>query len=307
LANDTIAEPTDLTVDPATPRSAGPLVLLAATRPRQWLKNVLVLAAPFAAGRWLQPHVAIGAAVAFAAMTLTAAGAYLINDVRDVEPDRRHPRKRLRPVASGRLSIRRATVAGGVLLVAGPTLAGTVNGWQLVLVVAAYAALTLGYSRSLKNVPGLELAAVAAGFVLRPLAGAAATGVPPSGWFLGVVCAGALMVTLGKRSAELSLPRARLHRPALRGYTAAGLRRARQAAAAVMLGCYLGWALTRPSAIAVSAGLSAVAVTGAVLRYGWCSDRGLGGEPERLLLADRLLQVCAVAWLVAFLVGPGHV
>jgi decaprenyl-phosphate phosphoribosyltransferase len=280
--------------------------LLSATRPRQWVKNLLVVAAPLAAGRWLRSSVEVGAALAFLAITLSAAGTYLLNDVHDIERDRWHPVKRLRPVAAGRLSVRAATAAGVVLLVAGPVLALATGRPLLAVAVAAYAALSVSYSRRLKSIAWLEILVVAAGFVIRPLAGAAATGVRPSPWFLAVCCSGALMVTLGKRNAELALPDAVRHRPVLARYRPAAMRVAGLVATAGLIGGYLAWAGTRPRDLLPAALVSAAAVTVAALRYRLVSDRGRGGEPERLLFHDRVLQACAIVWLVAFLAGPGH-
>jgi decaprenyl-phosphate phosphoribosyltransferase len=111
------------------------------------------------------------------------------------------------------------------------------------------------------------------------------------------------MVTVGKRSAELGLDRAVGHRPVLAGYSASALRLARRLAALVMLGCYLGWVATRAQSDLWPAAASAIAVAAAVVRYGRVADRGYAGEPERLLLHDRLLQTCALLWLLAFVSG----
>lgn len=282
------------------------LGLLLAARPRQWLKGALVFAAPVAAGRWVQPEVAIGAVISAVAFTLTAAGCYLFNDVHDAAADRAHPAKRLRPVAAGWVAPWLALLAGAALILAGPLLAFGTDREELGVFVVAYAILTTCYTGGLKNVPGLELLVLASGFVLRPLAGAAGTGVPPSTWFLAVCCAGALMVALGKRYAEVALTGAPRHRPVLAAYRPESLRLARAAAAAALTGAYLGWALTRSVAELPLAMTSAVLIVAAVLRYSWATDRGRGGEPERLVLTDRVLATLALAWAVCFLVLPLH-
>jgi decaprenyl-phosphate phosphoribosyltransferase len=289
---------------PATGSAARAAALIRAARPRQWVKNSLVAAAPLAAGSWLHPRVVAGTALAFVAFTLTAAGCYLVNDVQDAPRDRLHPVKRLRPVASGDLPASWAAAAGLLLVAAGPLVAVAGGRGWLAALVAVYAATTLVYSAGAKAVPVVETVLIASGFVLRPLAGAAASGVPPSGWFLGACCCGALMVVAGKRLAELRLPAAAAHRRVLARYRPAVVRVARTAAAAALLGCYIGWAVARRRMELPTAVVSSVAVIAAVVRYGVLADRGASGQPERLLVRDRILAACAVVWLGSFLLLP---
>lgn len=291
---------------PARPRTGvatrvGLLVL--ACRPRQWLKNALVPAPVVAAGTWLRPPVAVGWLVALLCFTVVASGVYLVNDLYDLDRDRRHPQKRRRPLASGRLPASWAWAGAVVALAGGPALALGTDREALAVVLAGYALLSLAYSVGLKAVPGLELLVVAAGFVWRPLAGAAATLTPVSAWFFLVCCLAALTVASGKRLAELTElgPAAARHRPSLRFYRLGGLRALRRATSAAAVACYLGWALTRwhgtPRELAV---LSAVPLVAALARYAACNDRGRGGAPEALLLADRPLQLAAAGWLALF-------
>ena len=170
----------------------------------------------------------MGIAVAFFTFTLAAVGGYMVNDVKDVERDRWHPVKRLRPLPSGTVGIRTATTMGACCLVAGPLTAFGLGYNRLALVVGIYGLFATRYSLGLKHLPMLEIGIVASGFVFRALAGVAATGVPASRWFLVVVCAGAVMVAVGKRSAELSLVDAAAHhRSSLHAYSARGLSAAR--------------------------------------------------------------------------------
>lgn len=274
--------------------------LLLAARPRQWVKGLLVLAAPVAADRWTG-EVIIGALIAFLAFTATAAGCYLLNDAHDAPADRLHPRKQLRPIASGLVPPWLAVTVGAVLVLAGPAIAFGTDREELGLIVAGYGLLTSAYTGGLKAVPGLEVLVVSSGFVLRPLAGAAGSGVPPSAWFLGVCCSGALMVALGKRYAEIRLEDPAAHRAVLGSYTWRGLRLARTSAAFGLVAAYAGWAVTRPGSHLPLALISAVAVTVATARYLSRSDRGDGGEPERLLFADPVILVCGLIWAVCFL------
>jgi heme O synthase-like polyprenyltransferase len=175
--------------------SAGGLAmaLARAVRPRQWVKNVLVLAAPAAAGALVKPDVAAGAALAVVAFCLVASATYLMNDLADRDDDRRHPVKATRPIAAGLVSTALAATTGLVLLVTGLAI-GSRTGLGLVGVLAVYAAINVAYCLVLRRVAVVDLGAVASGFVIRVLAGGVATGVPVSRWLLIVASFGALFV-----------------------------------------------------------------------------------------------------------------
>ena len=226
----------------AVPAYPLPLRWLAAVvetaRPRQWPKNLLVFAAPLA-GASLGRDDGLGyALVAAAAFTAASAAVYFINDVADAERDRRHPVKRFRPVASGRLRRGHALVLAGLLVIAGLAAGTWIGEPRLSLVVGVYLVFSVLYSAALKHIPVVELALVAAGFVLRALGGAVVTHVPPSGWFLLVCSLGALMVAIAKRYTELVLldGDAARHRPVMRWYRDATLRVGQRAVAGAMVG-----------------------------------------------------------------------
>jgi decaprenyl-phosphate phosphoribosyltransferase len=154
--------------------------LLREARPKQWLKNVLVFAAPGAAGVLNEWPSLWRTIVAFFAMCAAASGTYYLNDIADVESDRRHPRKRYRPIAAGTIPLPLARATAFVLLAGSIVLAVITLRWELVVVVAVYIAVTVAYSMSLKHIAVVDLVAVAAGFVLRAVAGAVAVNVPMS-------------------------------------------------------------------------------------------------------------------------------
>ena len=201
------------------------------------------VAAPAAAGVLDQRVEAANALVAFVSFCLASSATYLWNDVADRDADARHPRKRLRPVASGALDPTTATVAGGGLLAAGLALSLLAT-WQLTVVVALYVMVTTAYSLVLKHVAVVDLVAVAAGFVLRAIGGAAATGVPISNWFFIVTSFGSLFVVTGKRSGEAAglADRAGAVRATLTVYSSSFLAQIRAVSAGVMLVAYCLWA-----------------------------------------------------------------
>jgi decaprenyl-phosphate phosphoribosyltransferase len=279
---------------------------LSATRPRQWPKNLLVLAAPLA-GASLGRRDGLGyALVAVAAFVAASSAVYLINDTVDAERDRRHPVKRHRPIASGALPARHAVLLA-VAATAAALAAGAVIGepW-LIAAIAGYLALSFLYTLRLKHVPFVELGFVASGFLLRVLGGAAATQVPPSSWFLLVCSLGALMVAITKRSTELrSLgPEAARHRPVMRYYRESYLRAAGLVTAVAMAVCYLLWALGEPGpGMRTWHLISAVPLIAALARFGVLARRGDTRPIEDLITRDRLMAVAELAWLVAFAIG----
>ena len=184
------------------PRPSIVTSLLRTARPKQWVKNVLVFAAPAAAGVLTEPGPLARTLVAFVAMCLAASGTYFLNDALDAEADRQHPTKRFRPVAAGYVSVGLAKVMAAVLIAAGIAISIPISRGELALVVAGYAALTVSYSLWLKHEPVIDLAAVAAGFVLRAIAGGVAADVLISDWFLIVAASGSLFMVTGKRHAE---------------------------------------------------------------------------------------------------------
>jgi decaprenyl-phosphate phosphoribosyltransferase len=282
-------------------------VLLRACRPRQWSKNLLVLAAPAAAGVIDRPLVAAQVVGAFVVLCLISSATYLINDVRDREQDRMHPLKRLRPIAAGDLSPAAAVRIAALFAVVG--IAGaTAISLPLGAVAVGYLALTGSYSMWLRRVFVADILAIAAGFVLRALAGGAATDIYLSRWFVIVTACGAVFLVAAKRYAEL-----REHdgsgpvRATLRRYSPLGLRLTLLAAATIASAAYVGWAFTRPAHL-VWYGLSIVPLLAWLARYSTLIGSGAGQAPEELILRDRTLLALSVAWGLLFLGGVyvGH-
>jgi len=285
-------------------------VWLQLARPKQWAKNILVFVAPGAAGVLIHAGPALHALGAFGIFCAAASATYLVNDSVDADADRRHPSKRLRPVAAGLVSPAAAVSVAAALLGAALAGAALLAGWPLVVVVAVYGAVTVGYTLRLKHEPVLELTAVASGFVLRAIAGGVATHVPLSSWFLVVTSFSALFIVIGKRTAEhetLGADRGQ-HRSALDHYSPAFLRSALTLSAAGAVTTYCLWAfdkagLARHGGHLVWIELSVAPVVTGVLYVLRLLDAGRGGAPSELAFEDRTLQVLALVWTV--LVGIG--
>jgi decaprenyl-phosphate phosphoribosyltransferase len=307
---DTVAP---LLIVPAPPRRGLLFPLLIATRPRQWMKNLLVFAAPGAAGLLGRPAVVGRTAAAAGIFLIASAGTYLVNDAIDAPSDRLHPEKRHRPIASGELSARLAIGVGSALLVLSIVAASLLAGLALATVLGAYVVTSVTYTIWLKRVAVVELACVSAGFVLRAIAGGVAVHVPISPWFAIVTSAAALLVVAGKRSAEIDvLGRAgALHRQVLDRYSKSYLRSVRMIAASVAIISFCLWAFARAAHIDpgradadnVLFELSILPFVLGILSVELAIETGDGGAPEELILHNHVIQVLGVACLALVTVG----
>ena len=297
----------EVALTPAATPERGPRALLLALRPKQWAKNVLVGAAPLAAGQILSSGTAGRVLLLFIALSCASSAGYLVNDVRDRDYDRSHPRKRLRPIASGAVSVQVALAAAAALALAALALA-TACSTQAGLLTGCYLSLTLVYSLWLKRVPGVEMVIVSAGFLLRAVIGGAATGTNLSEWFLAVICAASLLVVSGKRVAEMrrldgveTAPVA-ARRGVLNSYSAGYLRAIASMAAGIAVAAYIAWVMLvgmrRGSSVLTAA--SVAPLTAAVGRYLHVVNAGGGESPEDALLDDKVMLAFGAGWLVLF-------
>lgn len=279
--------------------------MLATARPKQWVKNALVVAAAGAAGALGHDDVPVRVGLTCLAFCLLASGLYALNDVRDAPEDRLHPRKRHRPVAAGELDARLATLLGIGLVLVGLALCTAVR--PLVGVVGlAYVLLTVSYTVALRHIVILDIAAIAGGFVLRAVAGGVAPPVTLSRWFVLVVTAAAVFIAAAKRYAELRrTARAGVSgRPVLAMYGEPRLRLILAGSAAVALFAYSVWAFELPAVGGIPwRPLTIIPFAACLIRYATLVRSGGGEAPEDLMLADRWLMLGGAAWLVLFALG----
>jgi decaprenyl-phosphate phosphoribosyltransferase len=273
-----------------------------AIRPRQWVKNVLVLAAPLAALggpiRHDYTEVLIQVSVAFVVFSLGASSIYLINDARDVEADRQHPTKRFRPIAAGVVPAWLAYCLAVVLATASLAIAWWLTP-NLAVVMAVYIGMQLGYCFGLKHQAVLDICIVSSAYLIRAIAGGVATDIPLSQWFLLTAAFGSLFMTAGKRYAELQLAErtGAAIRKSLESYTSTYLRFVWTMSATAVVLCYGLWAFERDHHSGSWFAISMVPFTIGVLRYAVDVDGGMAGEPEDIALRDRVLQLLALAWI----------
>jgi decaprenyl-phosphate phosphoribosyltransferase len=269
-------------------------------RPRQWVKNLLVVLAPLAAGQLFQPAVLRGVALAFVTFCLVSSAVYLLNDIRDVEEDRLHPRKRFRPIAAGELSVPVAAVMAIVLGVGGLALGFWVAP-ALGITLAVYVAIQILYSTVLKHLPVIDLAVVSSGFLLRAIAGGVAVGVALSQWFLLVASFGSLFMVAGKRYSELiSVGAGAGTRRSLDRYSQSYLRFVWILAAVLVVTFYGLWAFENRGNPLLGVPWTAISIapfTLGMLQYALEVDAGQAGEPEDVVLHDHVLQGLGVIWL----------
>ncbi|UQX11108.1 decaprenyl-phosphate phosphoribosyltransferase [Candidatus Mycobacterium methanotrophicum] len=274
--------------------------VITAMRPRQWLKNILVLLAPLAAWGadahydWLK--VLFEVAVAFVVFCLAASSIYLVNDVRDVEADRAHPTKRFRPIAAGVVPEWLAYTLAAVLGAASLGVAWWLTP-NLAVVMAVYIGIQLAYCFGLKHQAVIDISIVSSGFLIRGIAGGAATNIRLSQWFLLTLAFGSLFIAAGKRYAELQLAErtGASIRKSLENYTSTYLRFVWTMSATAMVVCYGLWAFERDHGRAGWFAVSMIPATIGILRYAVDIDGGLAGEPEDIALRDRVLQVLFLA------------
>jgi 4-hydroxybenzoate polyprenyltransferase len=279
------------------PRRRSPAVAaLVAMRPRQWTKNLLLFAGIIFAAKLGDPARWLAAVTAFVAYCAASSAAYLVNDVRDAESDRLHPVKRSRPIARGELSPQVALALAGALALAAVVLAGMLGPMSLAC-LAAFVALQAAYSLGLKAFELVDVLAIAGLFVLRASAGAIAVDVRISEWLLLCTFLLALFVALGKRRAELGLDGVRA-RPALDGYSVALVDQLLGIVAAATIAAYTGYALAAHDTRWLVATVPLV-VYGLFRYLLLLHRRGLGEEPESLLVEDLPLLVTVAVWAAA--------
>jgi 4-hydroxybenzoate polyprenyltransferase len=277
--------------------------ILQSMRPRQWVKNLLLFAGLLFSHNLFNVGATLRAVAAFAVFCLLSGVVYLINDVTDRAQDRLHPRKSLRPIASGRLSLRAATLAA-IILGTFSLLVAFFLGWRIGAVAGGYLLLQLGYSFRLKRIVVIDVMTVAGGFALRAVAGTAVVGVSVSPWLFVCTILLALFLALAKRRHELLNPEVGVvHRSVLASYTPTLLDQMTAVATSATVVTYCLYTIAPETVMKFGSHyliLTVPLVLYGVYRYLYLVYRqDAGGEPERVFLADGPLLVDVVLYAVA--------
>ncbi|MGH3117249.1 MAG: UbiA prenyltransferase family protein [Gaiellales bacterium] len=269
--------------------------VLAAMRPRQWTKNLLLFAGILFAAQYDEPGRWIEAFVAFVAYCAASSAAYIVNDVLDVEEDRRHPLKRNRPIAAGALAPDRALKIAAMLAIFALA-AMSWFGWASVAYVTGFLALQGAYSWRLKQVVLIDVMAIAALFVIRAAAGAEAVDVRISPWLIVCTALLALFLALAKRRGELAVGE-RAGRGVLAGYSFPLVDQLVSIVAACTIVAYSLYTFEAREGSAMMATIPFVVF--GIFRYLLLMHReDLGEEPESVLLSDVPILATIAGWAV---------
>ena len=282
------------------------LAFIELLRPRQWAKNAFVLVGLVFGHAYREPSMLLAALSATGAFCLASGAVYALNDARDAVQDRDHPDKRGRPVARGAVLPGEAIALSAIGAAAALTLAAW-TGWLVAAIVAAYLGLNAAYTLGLKRFPVVDVVAIAAGFMLRLLAGTLGIGIEPSKWLLACGFLLTLFLGFAKRRAEIAFlaEDAGRHRAVLEAYSVGFLDKAILLCAAGMVGAYAWYTLAAETALLHGTGSLVLTLPWVLLgtvRYLYrLRLRGGGGDPAEELLRDPLLAASVAGWVATVL------
>ena len=272
------------------------LSIVRAVRPKQWLKNLLIFAAPVAAGFWQDPDTFLPIFLAFVGFCAISSLGYVVNDWLDRSYDSAHPLKKSRPFASGALGL---PVLIFLLFFFGFSYLAITSflpvGYFFLTVV--YLFVTFSYSLWIKRVPVVEMVFLSLGFLLRPLSGAAAISIPVSDWFLIVTSFGALFLIASKRIAEFRRVESDVIRSVVKQYSESFLTTVISVSIGIALTGYSLWAFSiYPDSIWPK--VSVFAVVLGMLRYAWHFERGDAESPDVIIWRDPVVLLCGLSSLI---------
>jgi len=266
-------------------------------RPTQWYKNLVVGLGLIFSGRFVDPGAWATVVLAFALFCLLTGGGYILNDFTDREADRKHPAKRHRPIASGRLGTRTALTAAAIMIIGSLTAAWFIN-WRFFASAAGYLVLELAYSCSLKRIFLVDVIIIGIGFVVRAVAGTEAISVYLSPWLIIATFMLALLLGLAKRHDELLKlgDAAREHRESLSQYSGESINRMTNIVGAALFVSYLLYAISPEHQLMI---WTIPFATYGIFRYLYLVQaKGVGEKAERVLL-DRPMLLAMACWLIA--------
>ncbi|GIK16232.1 MAG: decaprenyl-phosphate phosphoribosyltransferase [Planctomycetota bacterium] len=271
-------------------------------RPTQWIKNVVVLAGPVAAKRLFHLEDFINAILAFVAFCLASSAAYAINDTIDRHADARHPTKRHRPLARGAIRPATALMSAAVLISASLALSVMFLNPKVIIILATYFVMVLGYSVALKNRILLDVIVIATGFVLRAWAGSEAVGVQTSEWLVACMFTLCLFLGFGKRRCELAMLNneedAREHRATLVRYTPDLLNHLITVSAGIAIITFLLYTMDRgPSPFDRRLMFYTLPIVFyGVFRYAMITELGIFAGPTEIILKDKGMRASILLW-----------
>lgn len=279
-------------------------------RPRQWLKNVFVFLPLIFGGRMTDSHLFYwqNSFEAFAAFCLAASSIYCINDVVDASYDSKHPVKRKRPVASGRISKNKALVISIVLIILSLSLSYISGIYTVMAIIAGYWIMNIAYCLWLKYVPIIDMFIIATGFVLRVLAGGMATGIPISPWMVCLTFILTLLLAWAKRRDDVVIAEAsgKRTRRGTEGYNVEFMNCVVCILASVAIVSYMMFTLSEDLMERLNSEyvyLTSIFVIAGIIRYVQIIFTGdKAGEPTKTISHDRFIITCLILWTVSYLI-----
>jgi 4-hydroxybenzoate polyprenyltransferase len=289
--------------EPVVPRRSPLRAAIKTGRPKEWIKNVFVFAGLLFSGKFNQSHEVLEALITFVAFCLISSAGYFVNDLIDVELDRKHPKKRFRPLAAGELSEATAKLIAPLLALVAIAIAFTVN-WEVGLMVVGYGVAQVAYSLGLKQVVIIDVMTLAGLFILRVAAGASAVDAHASEWL--ILCTGFLAAFLGftkrRQEAVSELHEGTSTRPVLEHYSLPFLD---QMVSLVTTGTVISYAVYTVNSplIGNQMMLTIPPVVYFIFRYLYLIyDRSDQRSMSEIIAGDRGIQAAGAAYaLVAFL------
>ena len=278
-------------------------------RPHQWLKNIFIFLPLFFDKKLLHVDSIVNALWAFAAFSLAASAIYCLNDIMDIEADKQHPRKRLRPLASGQISKQQAYTTMAILFLT--SLAITYFAFEsknLMAIIAIYIVLNIGYCSKLKHIAIVDVFIIASGFCLRVAAGGVATDIWLSQWIILQTFLLALFLAFAKRRDDViifnrdgSKARKNINR-----YNLEFLNNAITIVATMTMMCYIMWCVSEEVIVRMETNqlyITAVFALMGVMRYLQITMvDNKSGSPTKILMKDRFIHFCVAGWVATFLV-----
>lgn len=274
-------------------------------RPKEWIKNLFLFIPLFFSGQLFNLDKITGLILGFISFSLVASSIYIINDIKDIEPDRRHPLKRFRPIASGSIAQNQAVIFCLILLIIGLLLGFYIKA-KFLFIVVLYLALNIGYSFGLKNIAILDVIIIAIGFVLRIKAGGIIAFIAISQWLMIMVFLLALFMAISKRRDDLFLKSSsgKEMRKSIAGYNLDFLNVCLGLISAVIIVAYLMYTIS-PEVIrrfnTYRLYYTSLFVIAGIMRYLQITyvDKK-SGSPTNTLYKDRFIQLTILLWLLSF-------
>jgi 4-hydroxybenzoate polyprenyltransferase len=271
------------------------IAFLRILRPKQWLKNLMLLFPPLFGGILFTPEVINNILLPILSFCLASSANYAINDVVDAEKDACHPVKRKRPIPSGAMTPQTGVIIGCSLFILAVVMGFFVS-LPFLLALLAYLIISFAYSFKLKDMPVVDIFCIAAGFLVRLHAGGLAYGVHISDWLFLTVFLLALFLSIGKRIAEKQLlgDECDCHRPVLVAYPQDFLYGAMYMTGAAVLVTYAMYVVAHPGLL-----YTILLCCFGLLRYMYQVMKGASGDPTEALFRDKVLLVVGLVWIVS--------